>query len=94
MLCNLPASCFFRIMSAAASLFRCCSVPEAVFLFFWTQLIRRVSPEAGSERLSYYRRLRLLILLPGLVSLIATCHGSDCSVLIVADEDAAVNVWG
>lgn len=31
---DIPASCFFRMISAAASLFRCCSEPEAVFLLF------------------------------------------------------------
>lgn len=77
----LPASCFFRMMSAAASLFRCCSVPEALFLLFWTQSVSKPSSGANSDGISYHRGLSLLVLLPGLVSLVAACHDCGCSVL-------------
>ena len=63
-------------MSAAASLLRCCSEPEAVFLFF-CETVRELGVNIvqleGSE--PYHRSLGLLVLFAGLITLVATGHG-------------------
>lgn len=79
---DAPASCFFRMISAAASLLRCCSVPLAVFLFFYSIVSGQSRRLTASSSSAYHASLSLQVLFTGLVSLVASRH---VGVVVFAD---------